>query len=306
MRKIAYLLAFTFIILVAACQKELKIDIPDSEARLVLNGMLVQDSVISINVSKSQSVLNESDTLDYIENADVEVFENGSSLGKLQHSSLGWYKLLNSSVKAGTEYRFVVSISGRNIVESTTEVPFSESTITTSTTLSNNQWGDKEYLLNIKINDKANSVNYYSFETRLRFWSSYTDSDTGELLTDDFLAESYFYSEDPAIISSRNISEIAISDNFFDGRSYNFTGQFRVHYYGPDSMRIYTDFKEISKSYYLYLSSLSLYYDAQENPLAEPVQIYTNVKGGLGLVASSTLKIDSITVPGIAVPDNWK
>ena len=298
MNKIPYILALVFIVLASACQKELDIDLPEADIHLVLNGMLEKDSIIQINVGRSRCALDDSNTQSYVETANVEVFENGTSLGKLTHREVGWYELTGSTVKARTEYRFVVTKDDKTAAVTTT-VPFGESVITVDTSSVISEWGDKQYFLKININDVANVENFYGFSIRERHWMHRYDTHTGELTQYDDLNSGHLYSDDPAVLNAWYTKDLVISDDFFDGKEYSFLASFGLYAYDEDSVRIYMDYKEITKDYYTYLNSLILYSNAQDNPLAEPVQVYTNVVGGLGLVAASSVRTDSITITDI-------
>ncbi|MBP5314715.1 MAG: DUF4249 family protein, partial [Muribaculaceae bacterium] len=39
-----------------------------------------------------------------------------------------------------------------------------------------------------------------------------------------------------------------------------------------------------------YLSTASNYYNSRENPFTEPVQVYTNVQGGLGVFGTKSYR----------------
>lgn len=99
------------------------------------------------------------------------------------------------------------------------------------------------------------------------------------------------------------------SDELFDGKEYTMTldGNFSYGYNPsfpqpeerlPDSARVYV--YAISEPYYKYLSALATLNDASLNNdladigLAEPVRVFSNIEGGVGILGAAC--VDSITV----------
>jgi Domain of unknown function (DUF4249) len=50
----------------------------------------------------------------------------------------------------------------------------------------------------------------------------------------------------------------------------------------------------ITEDYFKYLRSYNSYLSASDNPFAEPVNVFTNVKNGLGIFALSTTAVDTL------------
>ena len=51
--------------------------------------------------------------------------------------------------------------------------------------------------------------------------------------------------------------------------------------------------RNTSKSYYLYQQSVKLYYWVDEDPFAQPVQIYNNINNGFGIFSSYNDKMQT-------------
>ncbi|MBO4741668.1 MAG: DUF4249 family protein, partial [Bacteroidales bacterium] len=56
----------------------------------------------------------------------------------------------------------------------------------------------------------------------------------------------------------------------------------------------YVEVVSISESLYKYLSTLNNYYDSQNNPFTEPVQVFTNIRGGLGIFGTRNKNVQRI------------
>lgn len=60
------------------------------------------------------------------------------------------------------------------------------------------------------------------------------------------------------------------------------------HHTGDKQQRL--ELVSVSESLYKYLSTASNYYNSRENPFTEPVQVYTNVQGGLGVFGTKSYR----------------
>jgi hypothetical protein len=93
--------------------------------------------------------------------------------------------------------------------------------------------------------------------------------------------------------------EGVFTDVLFDGRSYQIKVPISVSLrrddeYDPDFFRFGIALEHLGKEYYYYLNT-SKQIDEVLQFFMEPVQTYSNVKGGYGLV--SGLSIDSLWFP---------
>ena len=52
--------------------------------------------------------------------------------------------------------------------------------------------------------------------------------------------------------------------------------------------RLYVILSTVSEGQYRYTRSVDLQYENDGNPFAEPVQVYTNVENGFGIMAGSS------------------
>ncbi len=69
-----------------------------------------------------------------------------------------------------------------------------------------------------------------------------------------------------------------------DGTPYNGSHQSGGGFYQPNFIDYYIDLQTLSKSYFLYLATSSIY--NSDDLFAEPVQIHSNVVGGTGIVGN--------------------
>jgi hypothetical protein len=55
-----------------------------------------------------------------------------------------------------------------------------------------------------------------------------------------------------------------------------------------------TELRSISKEYYDYQTSLNEYWNADGNPFAQPVQVFTNIENGFGIFAGFGKSSDTL------------
>lgn len=122
MRKLRYILIIVLLVNVS-CQKELEIEIPAIEPRLVVNCFFSPDSLFKVRVGKLLSV-NDSISHFFIDNAECEIFENGTFAEKLQYSENGFYNSQTLKAKSGFIYTIKVKHPNFTEVSATDTVPF--------------------------------------------------------------------------------------------------------------------------------------------------------------------------------------
>lgn len=100
-------------------------------------------------------------------------------------------------------------------------------------------------------------------------------------------------------------NSLMFGDELFDGKSHEFDFMLSINkekyryddYYPdePDEVYLYVTLSHLSKDYYFYMRSYEAYEDFF--PLfSEPVQIYSNVKGGIGLLGSSSSSVVTVRI----------
>ena len=77
-----FLYFITFSILFASCDIVVDLDIPEHERVLVVNSILTTDSMINASISHSVGAFDAS-SISYVNNATVEVYEDGVLLGEM-------------------------------------------------------------------------------------------------------------------------------------------------------------------------------------------------------------------------------
>lgn len=178
-RRIGIGMIFLLYGLFFSCTYEKDIWIKEEKPRVVLNAMILQDSIIRVNLSRSMNgvLLKPEEKEDrrhlFIENAVIELWVNDISKGFLQksHETFGYGDYLHAYRPApGDRIRLKASTPDDDPVEAETTIPYPPEIISIDT-LSSEQWNEHGELqhnlhFHIVIQDRPDEENYYllSFE----------------------------------------------------------------------------------------------------------------------------------------------
>ena len=301
MKNLTFLLSF--ILLFSSCEMVVDLDIPEHEPVLVVNSVLSTDQPIKTSLSHSIGAF-DLNSISSVNNASIEVFEDGELLGLMDVTSVPYYNNsgvldstyeyhLNQNPIAGKTYTYEIAHDDYENVRAETFVPNAFDLNVQEISLLSSEEYAQQYRIHFSFDDDALNENYY----RLRL---------------KFISTNYQYNHDfetsvASIISSEGVendgaaywgyealfdddlfngTQKEISIDFWDWKSYFEEEGYEVNY----SLEL----TSISKAYYTYTRSLRAHQDHQDQFLfaGEPVQVYTNIENGLGILGA--MSVDSV------------
>lgn len=310
-----WLLFLVLIMLPAACEKDVYINIKDSEHKLVLSGVLSPDSAPVVHISQTiqVSVTGPADTTwsgwDTLIIDELRFFENDHFIGDLKVIKGGFYGLPDFRPVPGNTYRVEASAGERKPVSATTIIPEPVRMSSFDTTLVYE--GNQPVLIRatIGISDPAGQKNYYALRitatTRYYDWQNHilTDSIVNYNIRarvpgvqeDPLGLIEFLDNNDPLYLNNKYF----FTDELFNGKTVDLAFEFFQRdgfskYF--DTVSFIVELEQIDPSYYLYAVSNKKYDDSRDNPFTEPVQVYTNIKDGYGLFTSYTADRREFTV----------
>jgi len=275
-----------------SCIKEVDYTIQPLPQKVVVNGLFCPDSIFRIHVSLTSTT---DEAPNYVSNATVEIFKENVSIGILGHTEKGWYQ---TGVKptAGSNYTLKVSVPNFEQVVAKSSVPAFSQVISatyyiTSSIPDNSDGGGFDNQLNtdtkIIFVDEVAEMNFYEVGVN-RYRFEQTKETDLSILADselDFNPLSYFF-----------------SDELFNGTNKNLIlrkgGLAMIspngEVYGQPTYSL--DFKTCSGEYYRFRKSWTKHVFNQNSDLnlndpitliflGDPVEMYSNVSGGLGVFA---------------------
>jgi hypothetical protein len=319
------------LILFTSCTKD-TIKISDTGRKITINGLITTDSLLTIRIGKSSYLCNaysySYDSLCSIDYAKVLFYQNNNIIDSLYFDSIWVFKNLFDYMyihgnylsrkvlpSSGKEYKILAKAPGLPDASSTTTIPDLvkiERMDTSRIIVSDLKLGresNTRFICNIEFTDPGNETNYYLFNIYKRY-KEYDISYSENIA---------FFCNDPIVeeklVSGRNNSEltgtlsgIAFTDKLINGQRTNFIFtigccNIGLPFWSDDSdidedgnhrKVIYFRLYSITEDYFKYIQTLNQYYKNYDNPLSDPVQVYSNVTGGYGIFAGAAVSSDSL------------
>lgn len=284
------------------------------KAQVVVNGIFTPDSLWSVHVSETVPAVGKYQDLKPIKNAEITLYEGNTLLEKLQHIEEGFYFSFTRTPQIGKTYTLKVNVAGFDPVEATATLPKAPDISLVSKKIERlpnapDDYGERRIEFGFQLKDAANSQDYYGFilqnkvrERRedlpndIRFYEGYFRGEFDHIAIQDGEADSfgtdgkiYCYNECPfADVLLNGKTEIITMKSILSlkTRQWNWTnattGQvFKYSVIYEPSVR----FMSLSKELYQYLKAKKKQEQGDSSPFSEPVNIQSNIKGGLGIFA---------------------
>jgi len=284
-------LFFLLVFSLFSCEKELDMDIPANEPKIVVNSFINPDSTFRLHLSESSHVLS-NDVLPAIIGGTVELYEELTLIETLADLGNGYYSS-NKKPQSGKKYSIKVTKSGFKTITSSDAVPFpvTMSGLDTGVAM---EHGTEMREVKLTIDDPAESNYYnlrlYSFTEEYRYNSS-----TNLIDTLNKFSELYFSSEDVIFQESHGTLGAVFTDELFNGKKYSLKVKVSSAQYGSytKGKKIHVVLNNLSKEHFLYLQSLQKY-NFSNDPFSQPVRVYSNILNGFGIFGAFTSYRDSI------------
>lgn len=317
-----------------SCENPIEFDGEQMASMIVMNALISPDSVLNVQLSKSKFFLKDDSSFESLNDAEVKLFVNDTLFEILNPKGNGNYtgtyipkagdivkiiaKQANlNEVNATTTIITPAHISSIDTISQITVTnpivsyaDYSGDNITLDTVGYNY---NKKMNIKVNINDDPNIKNFYRVTLRIKQY--FNDGRESE--------REYFLESDDLVFGSANESGLfgegfsrspfnEFSDELFNGKKYDFkmSSNFDIMVYTDTTYKkptypndnewpkvvrneLIVQVHSISESYFKYLKTLN----SNSNVLdffAEPVQIYSNIKGGIGILGS--YKIDNYVI----------
>lgn len=263
-----------------ACETDITDDVKISTTPdlVVTSFISPQDTALEVYVSKSRPVVGQVISPDaaLVTNATVRISQGGQSVLLRYHPERRLYRAKASllPVLAGQTYTLSVTTPDNYAVTGNCTVPLTTGIAVTNLAHSIRKqtwWNGGEYdehVLTFKWQDAPGRENFYHPAAE----RDYQDPNSTMRQRDAMHGEGKRY----------------FSDQSKDGLVFTASRSFNIMPGQPDprpaDLHVYLAVTD--RAYYLYHQSLEQHQDTNGNPFAEPVLIYSNVTGGLGVFSA--------------------
>lgn len=282
-----------------SCEKIIDISIPDKERKIVVNGLINPDQPVRINLSRSLSVL-EKDSLIPCIGGEVNLFQGSGLIGKFQEETGGYYSLPGFLPLVGQSYRLTASYGALKPVEATAVLPAVVPIISVDTTTIYGPYGPQDFRISVSFKDPLGIHNLYALGADMTYKEidHSTNSYTGKKIT----SSAYIFGNSDQFVKDETTNfngRLFFDDLLFDGLNKTMTFDIsNFSYFDSDTIWLDVKLEQLDPNYYIYMMSYDAYYQAHNNPLSEPVQVYTNVKDGYGIFSGSSSSVYPIVTYG--------
>lgn len=285
-----FLAAIIFLFFIS-CEKVIPIDANFLKSKLVINSIFFKDSSCTVHISSSTSVL-EKITYENIEDADLSVKDsNGNLIENLQYLSNGFYKG-SEKLQADNQYYLNAVHKNFNNVLATTSIPKNIS-IHHIDTLSYLENGKERFRISVSFIDDGDINNYYKLGVEMGKYVVDTLSLNGSTIIDSAIIYKWvkIYRDHEVLERTITNKEVIFNDNTFNGTT--FSVNFSIKDVIRDSninlafLKLY--FYNIDNSLYNYEKSIKQYFDNYDIPFTQPVQVFSNIENGFGVLSSANV-----------------
>lgn len=284
------------ILLIVSCTKRIEFNQDQIEEKIVVNSLFTEDSLWNAHISHSRSILDTSQH-NFLDNATVSIFDESNNLvTTLDHISDGFYQSSSATPIANETYRIEVDAPGFNSVSASNAIPTQVPIVNVDTVSSYNSEGDPIMLVSMNFTDPPGVSNYYMIEMQYIFdmsqWGWGEDEERGRL---------EISCSDPNIETVNSFSFLGVDnaynylllkDDQFDGQNY--TLEFYVINWAEfkdEQLEGEIRLMNTSEEFFNYRKSYEIYETALNNPFSQPVQVFSNINGGMGVFAGGTLNV---------------
>ncbi len=289
-----------------SCEQPVDLNIQTPAPKLVVISNFTAQSDLRVRVTSSKPVITSGQT-DFIYDADVALYQGDRFLQDLRlinDPEDPYYTTAQFYPGPGLEYTIRVSAPGYASVEGKSSIP--EQVVISQLQIADlsiqKEAKGSLYRLNYNVNlgfaDREHEKNYYHLTLFQEFFS-FESIDGDTLLSNRRERRLRF---DPN--SGNNLQvvhydgSILFEDTPFNGRQQTFSLPVEIRYPADREIpgQLVAELRVVTEEYYLFHTSLSRQQQTPDQPYADPVILYNNIKNGHGIFAGYSSSIASVEV----------
>ena len=306
-----HIFLLALLLLVTSCMKEIDLEHLRPDPKLVLNCVIIQDKPIIASLSRTW-FYTEGGVNHLMEGADVKLYVNDRfveqlsfNLNAYNYNTFGGYVATYVPV-VGDKIRVEAEMEGYKSVMAEDVIPGPPTLLNFAVENYFNQSYYYRYFqerLKVTFRDDPSAGNCYL----VRFARGYPEYD---YVGDDWektkvyrgsykwYSQSVNFASEPIFENKITILDKVMGNDWLSG------GQGR-----PFSDELFNG-KEYTESYYKYMLALaslndgSLNNDLADIGLAEPVRVFNNIEGGVGILGTACVDSLTVAIPNKVLPDN--
>ncbi|SMO43135.1 protein of unknown function [Saccharicrinis carchari] len=291
-------------ITLVSCEKKLEYQLINQKPQVVMYAFPMPDSTLKIHGSYSTDILS---TIDFkgIEGLEysISVNEEEKHTGTYPTGEI-WHYTAELEGKSGNNYRLEFQLPNGNKTWGSTTVPHPISILNldTITTTYTNTDGSIEKMLrcSVEINDPEEAENYYQIRV------DYIEYDLSGQLAPNIATVTYI-KEDKVFLVRKDDSSVLLADvdlqgtftdYLFNGKNYKIKLLIPEKYLNNSSdtlaTKLIVHLYTLTPEYYSFLRSSIEESAIKDYPVFDPVNQYSNINNGVGVVAGLAVAKDTL------------
>ena len=281
---------FAILISFQSCRKVIEIDLPPADSKVVVNSFFTDGDPIKVNLSKSIGVLD--NIIPECKNATIILLINNVKTDTLYPDNGYYYS--HVLAERGKNYSLIVHVPNMDSVLCEDIIP--EKTILQNCICTDSVLIDEDrFIINELKLDFQDSAGPSFYEVQL----------SANYIIDNNYTSIWFRKNSDPIITSTGLLDynpktLIFTDKLFDGKHCSVKIYFATQAYADYNLKI--TFRSVSESYYKYKERQYAYLFSLGNDIfsgmSDPINLYSNIKGGYGIFAGYSSDEKIITVSG--------
>lgn len=267
-----------------AFETTLQIEPPEHTPKLSINAFgSTQTNALRVYVTKTVGLLdNIAESNLIINDATVSLYEDDNllySLPVINDEQASFNYIMepgNVEFKQGSTYTLEVIAPGFPVVTSSAMVPDDVplNKIEFEENGPNVDFDEESSEIEIAFQDPINIDNYYEVSGAVMTPDTFSTLNFWPISTNSF---------DPAPLEGIARRSLIFDDTSFDGENKTLSLSIRPISQQEADERLYFLWRTTSRAHFLYNKTTAKHEEQDENPFASPVQIFTNMDGGIGI-----------------------
>ncbi len=300
------LLAFVLLLL-ARCAREVTIELPEQETRVVAVGNFTEGGKFRVSLSFSQSI-DGSNPVKFPEKAEVAVAANGQFYDRLfkevgSDGEIFWEG--NDPAKTEIPYSLRVTVPGYPSLEANTRIPVHTQlqpipVIPSSFQVQTLPDGRNALIVPLELRLASTIPDQPYFAFNLTHETEVFEIVQGEPIPDySYETATFFLTDGPTLSLLHNISEplVLVNEKYWtdDRRTLRINAYIPYKPGTEKPKRIFVEWRTLSEEFYRY--HLSVARQGSNLPLNDPDAVFNNVKGGYGNFSGYSVRMDTLELP---------
>lgn len=275
---------FFFLGICLSCSQVIEIDRPFENPKIIVNALFTPDSTWQVYITKSRDILDLSSYFEPVNDAIVSIHdENNFVIETLSYSSDKWFRFRyagNTVPEAGRTYLINVQLYNQQNLQAINHVPIPTPISSVVVDSSRFKANGENIEMNIGFKDPEGFKNYYCIKI-LRDAYYLQNEDTIR-----FVEDVHFEPIDPVFNNDYAAGLTTLfNDNLFDGMNFEFRLKLSPFFNFGTTEGLRAALLTVSEDYYQYFTTKNLQNNKREDPFAQPTQVFSNIKNGIGIFA---------------------